>query len=163
MVKQYLGDRPRADTLRPGEARGDGDVDVRGDDRVGVRGDGVRFREVVPELDTVKRLVGRLGLGELRAGFAARPLVAGDFDRVLGLAGTERVFRGDAALDRDVFLGDAGLDCVPRLEMGEPGTDRWWQQSSSSLSSSTKKHLRIQDHKYPLFSVQTSKSVRFCI
>ena len=123
MVKQYLGDRPRADTLRPGDSRGDGDGDVRGEDRVGVRGDGVRLREVDPELETVNRLVGRLGLGELRAGFV-RPLVAGDLDLVLGLPGTESVFRGDAALDSDVFLGDEGRDCVPRLEMGEPGTER---------------------------------------
>jgi len=130
-----LGDRPRADTLRPGDARGDGDVDVRGDDRVGVRGEGVLLREPGPELETVNRLVGRLGLGELSAG-VARPRVAGDLDRVLGLPGTDSVVRGDAALEREVFLGDEGRDWVPRCrEMGEPGTVRWWQQSSSSLSS----------------------------
>ena len=147
MVKQYLGDRPRADTLRPGDARGDGDVDVRGDDRVGVRGEGVLLREPGPELETVNRLVGRLGLGELSEGLA-RPRVAGDLDRVLGLPGTDSVVRGDAALEREVFLGDEGRDWVPRCrEMGEPGTVRWWQQSSSSLSSNTK-IFKNQDHKY---------------
>lgn len=46
--------------------------------------------------------------------------VAGDFDLVLGLPGTERAGRGEEGRD---------------TERGEAGTERWGEQQSSSRSS----------------------------
>ena len=61
----HLGDNPRADTFLAGagEDLSEGDGEVLGV-RVGVRGEGVLFLELVPDPDTVRRLVGRLGPGE---------------------------------------------------------------------------------------------------
>jgi len=113
-----LGDNPRADTFLAGagEDLSEGDGEVLGV-RDGVRGEGVLFLELVPDPDTVRRLVGRLGPGEeAGVGWRLRLEAAGDFDLVLGLPGTERP-----------GLGDEGRD----FEQGEPGTERCGEQQSS--------------------------------
>lgn len=133
-TKNYLGDTLLCDTFLPGEALGDGEGDVLGVDLVGVRGDGVLLDEDAPW--TVSSVLGLLGAGD-----AARPLDDGLLDRVLGLAGTDKVLRGEEGREEASVRGEAGLDDgleedgVPR----QPGTDKELpeQQSSSSRSSET--------------------------
>jgi len=138
-----FGDIFLLDIFLAGETLGDtealGESTVRGEGAldgvlVGVLGDGLLLGELV--LATVSRLVGLLRPGEAVWFFTA--LLAGDFERVLGEVGTDRVGRGETGRENGVLgeprgepRGDPGIDRLVLL-----GRHRPPQQSSSSSRSS---------------------------
>lgn len=141
-LRVLLGDIPRLDIFRAGEALGEtealGEAAGRGEGTldgvlVGVLGDGVRLEELV--LATVSRLVGLFRPGEAGRFLTAFWASPGDLERLRGEPGTDRVGRGETGRE-NVVLGEPGME--RGALQPDPGTarERPPQQSSSSSSRS---------------------------